>query len=182
MLNFILGPRDLNGLYKTKNICLDKIHAYLPDLLDACTKIISQPKLLIQHLDLAKNVVAHFSPRSFWRKVCQPSGQVTKDSWHMLAAIERVGGAECLLMLCLQALDNGYSNKTIIGTISNVISVLTSNQILLDDFVRVGGFQLISAILSAKADANLEILHMVLQASCVDVGGHTALFHPQLIR
>jgi hypothetical protein len=100
----------------------------------------------------------------------------------MVAALERVGGAECLLMFSLQVLDNGYSNKTIMETISNTITILTSSQSLLDDFTRIGGFQMVSAILSAKADANLEILHMVLQASCIEVGGHTALFHPELIR
>ena len=111
MLNYILGPRDFNGLYTTGgSVCLQKMLPFLPDLLHACTKIIAEPRILAQHLGLAKNVVAHFSPFSFWRRVCYPSagaavavtGGEMRDNWSILTALERVGGAECLIMLGLQ--------------------------------------------------------------------------------
>ena len=181
LLNYICGPRDFNGFYQPHEICLTEIRNYLPDLLNSCTKIVSEPKVVLQHLDFANSVVAHFSPFSFWKKVY--GEDISSECWTPTDGLCKAGGAECIIMMPLEAIEKGFPMETIAETLSNCLAVLTSNQRIYDEFKVVGGFNLVGSILSSKKlIPDISILDVVLQSSSVLIGADQYLFYPQLLQ
>lgn len=181
-LNSICGPSDLNGCYRPDELCLTEMKNYLPDLLNTCTKIVTDPKVLKQHLDFANNVVAHFSPHSYWRKAYSVSEDLGPDCWTPTEGVCRAGGAEAILMMPLEAIDKGFPLEIIGEVLSNSLTVVTSNQRIYDEFKMIGGFSLVGSMLSATGfPPSLDILDVLLRSSSVVIGSDQFLFYPKLL-
>lgn len=182
LLNYICGPRDFTGLYAPDSICFTEITRELPDLLNSVFKIVSEPKVLKQHLDLGRSVVAHFSPFSFWKLVASRTEEVGEDSWTLLDGLMKAGGAECIAMIPLEGVEKMFSSETISKTLTNCISALTANQTVYDEFKRVGGFSLIGSILTSKSyTPSAEIFDCLLQSSSVTMVSDKVLFFPEIL-
>jgi hypothetical protein len=100
ILNYVLGPRDLNGAYTPASLSLRELEPEaLLDLMGPLTRIVSDaPRLVSRHLGLARQVVAHFSPRTFWRRELGIAEDYSHQTWTLLDGIVKVSyGIDCTL-------------------------------------------------------------------------------------
>ena len=180
VLNYICGPSDLNSLYAPDKICFQEIKKDLPDLVSHCTKIISDPKVLRQHLDFSKQVVAHFSPLSFWRR--EPNEDLRQESWTLLDGLLKAGGAECLVMGVLEGVERKSPPETLAKSLSFTLEALTANQTSFEEFMQIGGFDLFGSILSSKTyEPNVATYEALLHGSSPIIGLDRVLFFPELL-
>ncbi len=71
ILNYVLGPRDLNGHAPRSTLSLRELAPEaVMDLLGPLTRMVGEAgaRLAVRHAALARQVVAHFSPATFWRR------------------------------------------------------------------------------------------------------------------
>ena len=93
ILNYVLGPRDLNGAYVPSSLSLRELEPeVVMDLLGPLTRIVGEaPRLVTRHLELARHVVAHFSPATFWRRDLGIAEDYSQQTWTLLDGILKVG-------------------------------------------------------------------------------------------
>lgn len=182
LLNYICAPRDLNGSYSPTDICFRQINQDFQDFLNTCSRIISEPKILKQHLSLTKCVVAHFSPFSLWRKQETGISPKIEVEWTLLDGLMKAGGAECIALIPLEAVEKRLSIRTISESLSNCLVGLTANQTIFDEFKRIGGFGLIRSILTSKTfTPDATILEVLLNASSICMGADKVLLFPEIL-
>ena len=92
ILNYVLGPRDLNGAYAPASLSLRELapEAVL-DLLGPLVRIVIEaPRLMDRHLGLARSVAAHFSPQTFWRRELGIAEDHSHQTWTFLEGLLKV--------------------------------------------------------------------------------------------
>jgi hypothetical protein len=86
ILNYVLGPRDLNGAYVPTSLSLGELEPEaVMNLLGPLTRIVGDTGRLVgRHLELAGAVVAHFSPATFWRREVDMTEESAHQTWTLL--------------------------------------------------------------------------------------------------
>ena len=100
ILNYVLGPRDLNGHAPRSPLSLRELAPEaVMDLLGPLTRMVGEAgaRLAVRHEALARQVVAHFSPTTFWRRE-QPelAEDCSHQTWTLLDGLLKA--SYCLLI------------------------------------------------------------------------------------
>jgi len=101
ILNYVLGPRDLNGSCRTPRTPLS-LRELEPeavmDLLGPLTRMVGEAgaRLMTRHDGLARQVVAHFSPATFWgRNQPELAEDCSHQTWTLLDGILKARFLQC---------------------------------------------------------------------------------------